>query len=87
MRSFWTKAITVLIIVAIAYVFISPALVLDPSANRAWRAAAQVMMMIALLAFTLCGFERPLVTAEWVSPIQEARGSPEVDEFSTVCLC
>lgn len=76
-----------LIIVVIAYVFISPVFALDPTANRAWKVAAQVMMMIGLLAFTLCGFERPVVTAEWVSPIQEARGSPEVDDFSTVCLC
>ena len=87
MRSFWTKAITVFIILLIAYVFISPVLALDPSANRAWRAAAQVMMMITLLAYTLCGFEQPLGCVEWISPIQEVRGSPEVKEYSTVCLC
>ena len=87
MHSRWTKAITVMVLLAVVYVLASPVFVLDPSANRAWLAALRLMSSIALLAFVLCGFQSPMVVLAWISPVHESRGSPDLNLLTCVSLC
>jgi hypothetical protein len=87
MTSGWRKAITLIVVVVVIYVLISPLFVLDPSANRAWRAALQVMLSLAaLVCFELTSLN-PLVCLGWISEVLSSRGSPDVTIFSSVCLC
>ena len=83
----WRKAITVIIVLTVIYVLISPIFSLDPSANRAWRAALQVMLSIALLVCLAFGLRNPLVCLEWISEVLASRGSPDLSKYSPVCLC
>ena len=82
----WQKAITVLVVLTVMYVFISPVFDLDPSANRAWRAALQVMLSLALVYFTLA-FNAPMTCLEWFSELAPSRGSPDLSKFSSVSIC
>jgi hypothetical protein len=84
---FWRKVITVLIIATVIYTLISPIFVLDPSANRAWRAALQLLLSIALIASVLFALQKPLFAVDFVSALFETRGSPDPTLLSSVCLC
>jgi hypothetical protein len=83
----WRKAITLFIIAVVIYVFISPAFALDPSANRAWRAALQLLCSIALLASLVFAMQKPPLNVDFISALFETRGSPEPSLLSSVCLC
>ena len=85
--SCWRKAITVLIVLAVVYVFISPVFALDPSANRAWRAALQLMLSIALIASLFVALQESLPVVDFISALFETRGSPDPALLSSVCLC
>lgn len=87
MSRFWQKAITVLIIVTVIYVFVSPLFMLDPSANRAWRAAQHLLLSIALIASLLIALQKPQMVVDFISVFLEMRGFPEPSLLSSVCLC
>jgi hypothetical protein len=83
----WRKAITVLVVVAVFYVFLSPVFVLDPSANRAWRAAQVLLLSIALIASLLFTLQKPPIVVDYISALFETRGDPDPTLLSSVCLC
>jgi hypothetical protein len=87
MSRFWQKAITVLVIVTVIYVFVSPVFMLDPSANRAWRAALHLLLSIALIASLLFALQKPRMVVDFISAFLEMRGRPEPSLLSSVCLC
>ncbi len=58
MRSLPVRLIALFLIVVIGYVLISPAFDLDPTANRAWKAARQLMVGMALNAALVSGSMR-----------------------------
>jgi hypothetical protein len=83
----WRKAVTVLVVVAVFYVFLSPVFVLDPSANRAWRASLALMLSIALIASLLFTLQKPPVVVDFISALFETRGDPDTILLSSVCRC
>ena len=83
----WRKILTAFLILTVIYVFVSPVFALDPSANRAWRAALQVLLSIALLASALFSFRNILIVCEWISELMFTRGRPHPALLSSVCLC
>ena len=84
---FWRKVIAVLIVATVIYTLISPIFVLDPSANRAWRAALQLLLSIALISSLLFALQKPLFVVDFVSALFGTRGSPDPTLPSSVCLC
>lgn len=87
MKWSWRKAITVLVVLTIAYVFISPVFALEYSANRAWRAALQVMLTIALLVVLPLAVPEHLVQFLFFSEINPLRGSPDPLLLSSISRC
>ena len=78
---------TIFIILLVAYIFISPSFALAPSADRAWRAALQIFVVMALLSSLLLGFERPILTSDWLSTLLDTRGSPDILLKTCLSLC
>jgi len=87
MKCRWRKLITVVVLLAVIYVLISPLFVLDPSANRAWRVAIQLLLSIALTALLPTGLSIFFRHLEIVSEVTESRGSPDPSLISCVSLC
>ena len=75
------------VIITVLYVFISPVFDLDPSANRAWRAALTLMASIALTAAALNLFHKPRFNFEPVVEAFGLRGSPDPLQLTCTCLC
>jgi hypothetical protein len=83
----WRKAIAVPVVLIVAYVFISPIFALDYSANRAWLAALQVMLTIALMAVLPFAILEPVVRLELSAEIYPLRGSSDPLLLSSISRC
>jgi hypothetical protein len=83
----WRKAIAVPVVLIVAYVFISPIFALDYSANRAWLAALQVMLTIALMAVLPFAIQEPIVLLEASPEIELLRGSPDSLLLFSISRC
>jgi hypothetical protein len=86
MDGFWRKAVTLLLLLVVAYVLISPAFDLAPSANRAWRAALQLMAVIAALASLLISLVEAMFLFRPVVEVFDDRGRPNPLLFTCVCI-
>ena len=84
MRSFWVRAIAVVLLLMVAYLLISPAFDLDPSANRAWRSAKMVLLSIALIALAISDI---LAVSPVLFVIEElAARPPSAPSLDLLCL-
>ena len=84
MYSWWLRATALLLLVVVAYVLIAPAFDLDPSANRAWRAALQMLAVIALLSSVLSEVLTPVMRILCI--LDEFRPEPPPSLLEHICV-
>ena len=87
MKWSWHKTMTLVVVLTIVYVFVSPVLTLGYSANRAWHAALQVMLAIAFLAVLLFAIQETFVLLALVPDINPLRGSPDPLLLTSISRC
>ena len=85
MRSFVVRGTAVFLLLVVAYVLISPAFDLDPTANRAWQAAQQILVAMAFVAVSVCSTVLPPLEHSGLVELQESR-SASASSLRMLCV-
>ena len=87
MKWSWRKTMTLVVVLTIVYVFVSPAFALGYSANRAWHAALQVMLAIAFMAVLFFAIQETFILFALAPEINPLRGSPDPLLLTSISRC